>query len=201
MYQVLIAIQATHHEKVTLEVCEVTKLLRRDMTFSNNDFTSYRRSIKLIPTTSPTHPVKNATLDSYPEGATLSKFIHEGRPTTMKPTFVALPNLTSHSTFHECSRGAPCQPQASLHKHLTKPVVIISYSIHLERKTTLQSTSTTSWKITTESTQKKSIYSNSKKPTTFQVGIHSSNSLTKKRDSYLHRIPRLRWHNLYRLVT
>ena len=158
---------------------QVTKLLRRDTTSSNDDFTSYGRSIKLIPTTSTTHPVKSETPDSFPEGATLSKFIHEGRPTTTKPTFVALPNLTSHSTFHECSRGTPCQPQASLHKHVTKPVVIISYSIHLERKITSLSTSTTRWNITTESTQKKSIYSNSKKPTTFQVGIHSSSSLNK----------------------
>ena len=158
---------------------EVTKLLRHDTTSSNDDFTSYRRSIKIIPTTSSTHPVKNETPDSYPEGATLSKFIHEGRPTTTKPTFVALPNLTSHSTFHECSRGTPCQPQASLHKHLTKPVVIISYSIHLERKITLRSTSITCWNTKTESTKKKSIYSTSKNPTTFQVGIHSSNFLTK----------------------
>ena len=180
-YQVLIAIQAIHHEKPTLEAREVTKLLWRDMTPSNDDFTSYGQSIKLIPTTSPTHPVNNETPESYPEGTTLSKFFHEGRPTTTKPTFVALPNLTSHSTFHECSRGTPCQPQASLHKHLTKPVVIISYSIHLERKITSPSTSTTCWNTTTESTQKekKSIYSNSKKPTTFQVGIHSSSSLTK----------------------
>ena len=77
----------------------------------------------LIPTTSTTYPVKNETLDSYFEGATLSEFIHEGRP--------ALPNLTSHSTFYECSRGTSCQPQASLIKHLTKPVVIFSYSIHM----------------------------------------------------------------------
>ena len=129
--------------------------------------------------TSTTHPVKNETPDLYPEGTMLSKFIYEGRPTTTKPTFVALPNLTSHSTFHECSRGTPCQPQASLHKHLTKPVVIISYSIRLERKITLRSTSITHWNTTTESTQKKSIYSTSRNPTTFQVGIHSSSSLTK----------------------
>ena len=101
MYQVLIAIQAKHHEKPTLEAREVTKLLRRDTTSSNDDFTSYGRPIKLIPTTSTTHLVKNETPDLYPEGATLSKFIYEGRPTTTKPTFVALPNLTSHSTFHE----------------------------------------------------------------------------------------------------
>ena len=64
----------------------------------------------------------NKTQDLNPEGATLSKYIYEGRPTTTKPTFVALPYLTSHSTFHKCSRGTPCQPQASLHKHLMKPV-------------------------------------------------------------------------------
>ena len=179
MYQVLIAIQAIHHEKPTLEAREVTKLLWRDTTSSNDDFTSYGRSIKLIPTTSTTYPVKNETPDLYPEGVTLSKFIYEGRPTTTKPTFVALPNLTSHSTFHECSRGTPCQPQASVHKHLTKPVVVISYSICLERKIMLRSTSITRWNTTTESTQKKSIYSTSKNPITFQVGIHSSNFLTK----------------------
>ena len=33
---------------------------------------------------------ENEALDLYSEGATLSKFIHKGRPTTMKPTFVAL---------------------------------------------------------------------------------------------------------------
>ena len=113
--------------KPTLEEREVTKLLQRDTTFSNDDFTKLRAgSIKLISTTSTTHPVNNETPDLYPEGATLSNFIYEGRPTTTKPTFIALPYLTSHSTFHECSRGTPCQPQASLHRHLTKPVVIIS---------------------------------------------------------------------------
>ena len=155
------------------------KLLRRDMTFSNDDLTSYAQSIKLISTKSTIHPVNNETPDLYLEGATLSKFIYEGRPTTTKPTFVALPYLTSYSTFHECSRGTPCQPQASLHKHLAKPVVIISYSIRLERKITLLSTSITRWNTTMESTQKRSIYSRSKNPTTFQVGIHSSSPLTK----------------------
>ena len=179
MYQVLIDIQAIDHEKPTLEAREVTKLLRSDATSSNDDFTSYAQSIKLISTTSTTHPVKNVTPDLYPEGATLSKFIYEGRPTTMKPTFVALPYLTSYSTFHECSRGTPCQPQASLHRHLTKPVVIILYFIRLERKTILLSTFITRWNTTTESTQKKSIYSKSKSPTTFQVGIHSSSFLIK----------------------
>ena len=102
-----------------MEAREVTKLLRRDTTSSNDDFTSYGQSIKLIPTTSTTHPVNNETPDLYPEGATLSKFIYEGRPTATKLNFVALPYLTSYSTFHECSRGTPCQPQASLHRHLT----------------------------------------------------------------------------------
>ena len=162
-----------------MEARKVTKLLGRDMTSSNDDFTSYGRSITLIPTLSTTDRVQNKTPDVYPKGAMLSKFIYEGRPTTTKPTFVALPNLTSHSTFHECSRGTPCQPQASLLTHLMKPVVIISYSRHLERKITLRSTSITHWNTTTESTQKKSIYSTSKNPTTFQVGIHSSNFLTK----------------------
>ena len=179
MYQVLIDIQAINHEKPTLEAPKVTKLLRRDSTSSNDDLPSYARSIKLIPTTSTIHPVNNETPDLYPEGATMSKFIYEGTPTTTKPTFVALPYLTSYSTFHKCLRGTPCQPQAFLHKHLTKPVVIISYSICLERKITLLSTFITHWNTTMESTQKKSIYSNSKNPTTFQVGIHSSSSLTK----------------------
>ena len=162
-----------------MEAREVTKLHRRDLTSSNNDFTSYAQSIKLISTTSTTHPVTNETPDLYPEGATLSKFIYEGRPTTTRPTFVALPYLTSHSTFYECSRGTPCHPQASLHRHLTKLVVIISYSIRLERRITLLSTFISHWNTTTAYTQKKSIYLNSKNSTTFQVGIHSSNSLTK----------------------
>ena len=179
MYQGFFDIHSIHHENPTLEARKVTKLLRRGTTSSNDDLPSYARSIKLISTTSTTHPVTNETPDLYPEGATLSKFIHEGRPTTTKPTFVALPYLTSHSTFHKCSRGTPCQPQASLHRHLTKPVVIISYSICLERKITLLLTFITHWNTTTESTQKKSIYSNSKNPTTFQVGIHSFSSLTK----------------------
>ena len=124
-YHALIAIQTIHHEKPTLEVRKVTKLLRHDTTPSNDDFTSYRRSIKLIPTTSTTHPVKNETQDSCPKGATLSKFIYEGTSTTTKPTFVALPNLTSHSTLHECSRGIFYQPQYSRHGPLTKLAVII----------------------------------------------------------------------------
>ena len=97
---------------------------------------SYAQSIKLISTRSTTHPVNHETLDLYPEGAMLSKFIHEGRPTTTKPTFVALPSLTSHSTFYEYSRGILCQPQDSPHSPLTRLGVIISYSLCLERKIT-----------------------------------------------------------------
>ena len=77
-------IQAIHHEKLTLESRKVTKLLRRDTTSSNNDFPSYVQSIKLIFTRYTTLPVANDTLDLYCEGAVLSKFIHEGRPTTTK---------------------------------------------------------------------------------------------------------------------
>ena len=168
-----------HHEKPTLEARKVTKLLRRDTTSSNDDFTSYRRSIKLIPTTSTTDPGKNKTPDSYPEGATLSKFIHEGRPTTTKPTFIALPNLTSHSTLHECSRGIFYQPQYSPHSPLTKLGVIIPYFLRLKRKIISPSTFIIRWNTTTESTLTKLIYLTSKKTTTFQVGIHSSNFLTK----------------------
>ena len=158
---------------------KVTKLLRLDTTSSNNDFTSYRQSIKLIPTTSTTYLVKHEIPDSYPEGATLSKFIHEGRPTTTKPTFVALPNLTSHSTFHECLRGIFYQPQYSPHGHLTKLGVITLNFLRLERKIISPSTFIICWNTTPESTPTKLIYSTSKKTTTFQVGIQSSNSLTK----------------------
>ena len=54
----------------------------------------------------------------------LSKFIHEGRLATTNPTFIALPSLTSHSTFYECSRGILCQPQESPHSPLTRMGVI-----------------------------------------------------------------------------
>ena len=146
---------------------------------SYDEFPRYAQPYKLIPSTWTNYPVNNGTPNLYSEGATLSKFIHEGRPTTTKLTYIALPSSISHSTFHECSRGTPCQPQASFHKYLTKLVVITSYSSHLERKITSLSTSTTRWNTTTEFTQKKSIYSNSKQPTTSQVDIHSSTFLTK----------------------
>ena len=158
---------ATSRE-IYLEVREVTKLHYRDLTSSNDEFSSYAQSIKLISTRSPTHSATtNETLDLYSEGAMLSKFIHEGRPTTTKPTFVALPSLTSHSTFYECSRGIPCQPQNSPHRHLTRLVVIISYSVRLERRITLLSTYTIRWNITMESSLKKWIYSTSRNSTTF----------------------------------
>ena len=90
MHQVFIRVQVVHHEKSTLEPRKVTKLHYHDLTVSNDDFSSYAQSIKLISTTSTTQLVNNETLDLYSEGATLSKFILEGRPTTTKPTFVAL---------------------------------------------------------------------------------------------------------------
>ena len=122
-------------------MCEVTKLHYRALTSSNDEFSSYAQSIKLISTRSTTHQMTNETLDLYSEGATLSKFIHEGKPTTTKPTFVALPSLTSHSTFYECSRGILYQPQECPHSPLMRLGVIISYSLCLERKITLPSTS------------------------------------------------------------
>ena len=149
------------------------------MMFSNNELPSHALSIKLIATTSVTHPVNNETPNLYSEGATLSKYIHEGRPTNTKPTFIALPSLTSHSTFCKCSRGILCQPQDSPHSPLTRPGVIISYPLRLERKITLPSTSIIRWNITMESTPKKWIYSTSRNSTTFQVGILSFISLIK----------------------
>ena len=130
-----------HHEKPTLEACKVTKLLGCDLTSSNDVLPSYAQSIKLISARSTIHPVKNKTLDLYSEGATLSKFIHEERLTTTKPTFVALPSLTSHSTFYERSRSILFQPQHPPHSPSTRLGVIISYSLHLERKITSPSTS------------------------------------------------------------
>ena len=139
MNQGFIGIQALHHEKSALEAREVTKLHYRDSTSSNDEFSSYAQSIKLIFTISTTYLVNNDTLDLYSEGVTLYKFIHEGRPTTTKPTFVALPSLTSLSTFYECSRGILCLPQDSPHSPLTRLGVNISYSLRLERKITLPS--------------------------------------------------------------
>ena len=122
-----------------MEAREVTKLHYRDLTSSNDEFSCYAKSIKLLFTRSTTHPVNNETLDLYSDEATLSKFIHEGRLTTTKLTFVALPSLTNHSTFYECSRSILCKPQDSPHSLLTRLGVIISYSLRLERKITLPS--------------------------------------------------------------
>ena len=135
-FKICIGIQAVHHEKATLEARQVTKLLYRDSTSSNDKFSSYAQSNKLIFIRSPTPLVPNETTDFFAE-ATLYYFIYEGKPTTMKPTFVALPSHTSHSTFYECSRGVLCQPQDSPHSSLTRLGVIISYSLCLERKITL----------------------------------------------------------------
>ena len=151
MHHVFNDIQAIHHEKSTLEARKVTKLHWRDLTSSNDEFSSYAQSIKLIFITSTIHPVNNETLDLYSEGATLSKFIYEGRPTTTKPTFIALPSLTSHSTFYECLRSILCKPQDSPHSPLTRVGVIISYSLHLERKITSPSTSIISPHVYSES--------------------------------------------------
>ena len=121
---------------------EITKLHKRDTTPSYDEFLRYAQSYKLILTTSTTHPVNNETPNLYSEGATLSNFIHEGRPTTMKLTLVDLPSSIDHSTFCECSKGILCLPPISHHSLLTRPVVIISYSLRLGRKVTLPSTST-----------------------------------------------------------
>ena len=97
----------------------------------------------------------------------------------MKLTLVALPSSINHSTCYECSKGIPSLPLTFHHSPLTKPVVIILYSLHLGRKIALPSTSTICWKTERESTPKKSIYSTSKCTTTFQVGTQCSNSLIK----------------------
>ena len=158
---------------------ETTKLHKRDTTSSYDEFLQYALPYKLIPTTSTTHPVNNETPNLYSEGATLSIFIHEGRPTTTKLTLVDLPSSIDHSTFHECSKGILCLAPTFHRSPLTRPVVIISYSLRLGRKNTLLSTSTIRWKTERESTPKRLIYSTSRSDTTFQVGIQSSNSLIK----------------------
>ena len=157
----------------------MTKLHKRDTTSSYGEFLRYAQPYKLIPTTSTTHPVNNETPNLYSEGATLSIFIHEGRPTATKLTLVDLPSSIDHSTFRGCSKGTLCLAHTSHHSPLTRPVVIISYSLRLGRKNTLPSTSTIRWKTERESTPKRLIYSTSKSGTTFQVGTQSANSLIK----------------------
>ena len=164
---------------------KITKLHKRDTTSSYDEFLRYAQSYKLILTTSTPHPVNNDTPNIYFEGATLSNFIHEGRPTTTKLTLVDLPSSIDRSTFRECSKGILCLAPISHHSLLTRPVVIISYSLHLGRKITLPLTSTIRWKTKRGSTPKKLIYSTSKSGTTFQVGIQSSNSLIKSTQKLL----------------
>ena len=162
-----------------MEVHEVMKLHKHYTTSSYNEFPHYAESYKLMPTISTTHPVNNETPNIFSEGATLSNFIHEGRPTTTKLTFFALPSFTSHSSFCECSKAILYPARTSHHIPFTRPVVIISYSLCLERKITLPSTSIICWKTKRESTPKKLIYSTSRSGTAFQVRIRSSNSLIK----------------------
>ena len=58
MHQVVIGIQALHRETATLEAREVMKLNYCDSTSSNDKFSSYAQSIKLIFTTSAIVEVK-----------------------------------------------------------------------------------------------------------------------------------------------
>ena len=158
---------------------ETTKLHKRDTTSSYDEFLRYAQPYKLILTTLTNHLVNNETPNLYSKGATLSIFIHEGRPTTTKLTLVDLPSSIDHSTFHECSKGILCLAPTFYQSPLTRLVVIISYSLRLGRKNMLPSTSTIHWKTKRESTPKRLIYSPSRSGTTFQVGIQSSNSLIK----------------------
>ena len=163
----------------------MTKLHKRDTTSSYDEFLRHAQSYKLIPTTSTTHLVNNKTPNLYFKGATLSIFIHKGRPTTTKLTLVDLPSSIDHSTSHKCSKGILCLAPTSHQSPLTRPVVIILYSLRLGRKNTLPSTSTIRWKTERESTPKRLIYSTSRSGTTFQVGIQSSNSLIKSTQKLL----------------
>ena len=94
---------------------ETTKLHKLDTTSSYDEFLRYVQPYKLILTTSTTHLVNNETPNLYSKGATLSIFIHEGRPTTTKLTLVDLPSSTNHSSFHECSKGILCLAPTFLH--------------------------------------------------------------------------------------
>ena len=149
----------------------MAKLHKRDTSNSYDEFQRYAHPFQLIPTISTTHPVNNETPNLYSEGATLSIFIDEGRPTTTKLTVIALPSSINHSNPCECSKGILYPAHTFHHSPLTRPVVIIFYSLRLERKITLPSTSTIRWKTQKESTPKKLIYSTSRSGTNFQVGI------------------------------
>ena len=100
-------IQPLQHEKTILEVNEVTKLHKRDTTSSYEEFLRYTHPYDFILPTSTTYPVHNETPKAYSEQATLSNFIHEGRPTTTKLTLVDLPSSIDNSTCYECSKGIP----------------------------------------------------------------------------------------------
>ena len=152
---------------------------KRVTTSSYEGFLRYTHPYDFILPTSTTYQVHNETPKAYSEQATLSIFIHEGRPTTTKLTLVDLPSSIDNSTCYECSKGIPFLLLTSHHKPLTKQAVILLYPLHLGRKIASPSTSPIRWKKERESTPKKSIYSTSKHTTTFQVGIQSSNSLTK----------------------
>ena len=178
-------IQPLQHEKTILEVNEVTKLHKRDTTSSYEEFLRYTHPYDFILPTSTTYPVHNETPKAYSEQATLSIFIHEGRPTTTKLTLVDLPSSIDHSTFHECTKGILCLAPTSHQSPLTRQVVITSYPLHLGRKNTLLSTSTIRWRTEKESTPKRLTYSPSRSGTTFQVGIQSSNSLIKSTQKLL----------------
>ena len=178
-------IQPLQHEKTILEVNEVTKLHKRDTTSSYEEFLRYTHPYDFILPTSTTYPVHNETPKAYSEQATLSIFIHEGRPTTTKLTLVDLPSSIDHSTFHECTKGILCLAPTSHQSPLTRQVVITSYPLHLGRKNTLLSTSTIRWRTEKESTPKRLTYSSSRSGTTFQVGIQSSNSLIKSTQKLL----------------
>ena len=78
--------------------------------------------------------MNNETPNLYSEGATLSIFIHEGRPTTTKLTLIDLPSSIDHSTFHECTKGILCLAPTSHQSPLTRQVVIILYSLHPGKK-------------------------------------------------------------------
>ena len=184
-HQVFIGFQALQHEKVTLEANKTTKFYKRDTSTSYDEFPRYPLSFQLIPTTSTTHPVNNETPNLYSEGATLSIFIDEGRPTTTKLTVIALPSSINHSNPCECSKGILYLAHTFHHSPLTRPVVIILYTLRLARKITLPSTSTIRWKTQKESTPKKLIYSTSRSGTNYQVGIQSSNSLIKSTQKLL----------------
>ena len=113
---------------------KTTKLHKRDTTSSYDELLRYAQPYKLIPTPSTTHLVNNKTPNLYSEGVTLSIFIHEGRMTTTKLTLVDLPSSIDHSTFHECSKDILCLALTFHQSPLTRPVVIISYSLRLGRK-------------------------------------------------------------------